>query len=259
MTACLKSHSHLATLVLTLSDPERRNALGPEIYAAAVEALNVAERNAELRSVILTGEGAHFCAGGNVQRLLAHQTQAAHTQADRIEGLHIWIEALRSFPKPVVAAVEGACAGAGFALALACDFLLASRHSVFASSYINLGLSPDGGASWHLARRLPRAIALELLTRGERIEPQRLLQLGLINRLCEPGQALPEALRWCESLNAMAPNALASIKELVNEAPTHSLHQQLRLEREHFVRNLHHPNGEEGIRAFLEKRPPHYR
>jgi len=259
MTACLKSHSHDATLVLTLSDPERRNALGPEIYAAAVEALNVAERNTEVRSVILTGEGAHFCAGGNLQRLLANRSQAAQVQADSIEGLHIWVEALRSFPKPVVAAVEGACAGAGFSLALACDFLLAARNSVFALSYINVGLSPDGGASWHLARRLPRAIALELLMRGERIEPQRLQQLGLINRLCEPGQALHDALRWCASLNALAPNALASIKELVNEAPTHSLHQQLRIEREHFVSNLHQPNGGEGIRAFLEKRPPHYR
>ena len=95
MTACLKSHSVGATLVLTISHPERRNALGPEIYAAAVEALNAAERNPELRSVILTGEGAHFCAGGNLQRLLANREQAAQVQADSIEGLHIWIEALR--------------------------------------------------------------------------------------------------------------------------------------------------------------------
>ena len=259
MTATLKSRSVGATMVLTLSNPEHRNALGPEMYAAGIEALNAADGNPEVRSVIITGEGAHFCGGGQLQRLLANRQYPPEVQAESIEGLHSWIEAVRSFPKPVVAAVEGACAGAGFSLALACDGLVAAENSVFVMAYVNVGLSPDGGASWHLARQVPRATALQWLMLGDRIEAARLHQLGLVNVVTAPGEALDQALRLCERLNTKAPNALASIKELVNDAPQQSLSAHLRQERDQFVRNLHHPNGGEGISAFLEKRPPHYR
>jgi len=119
MSGELKSTIQGRTMVLTLSNPGQRNALSPAIYAAGVEALGVAEGNAEIRSVILTGEGPLFCAGGNLQRLLANREQPAQVQADSIEGLHNWIEAIRTFPKPVIAAVEGAAAGAGFSLVLA--------------------------------------------------------------------------------------------------------------------------------------------
>lgn len=259
MTAALKSRSVGGTMVLTLSNPEHRNALGPEMYAAGIEALNAAYSNPEVRSVIITGEGAHFCGGGQLQRLLANRQQPPEVQAESIEGLHSWIEAVRSFPKPVVAAVEGACAGAGFSLALACDVLVAAENSVFVMAYVNVGLSPDGGATWSLARQVPRAAALQWLMLGDRIEVARLHQLGLVNVLAAPGEALEQALRLCERLNAKAPNALASIKELVNDAPQQSLSAHLRQERDQFVRNLHHPNGGEGISAFLDKRPPHYR
>jgi len=152
MTATLKSQCHGSTLVLTIHNPEHRNALGPEIYVAGIEALIAAERNADVRSVIITGEGGTFCAGGNLQRLLANRQQPPEVQAESIEALHSWIEAVRSFPKPVVAAVEGACAGAGFSLALACDLVVAARNAVFVMAYVNVGLSPDGGATWQLLR-----------------------------------------------------------------------------------------------------------
>ena len=259
MTASLKSHSHGQTMVLTISNPEHRNALGPDLYAAGVEALNVAESSPEVRSVVITGEGNHFCAGGNLQRLMANRQQPPEVQAQSIEGLHNWIETIRAFPKPVVAAVEGSCAGAGFSLALACDMVVAAHNSVFVMAYSNVGLSPDGGATWSLMRAMPRATALQLLMGGERITAERLQQLGVINAVSGTGEALGEALALCERLNARAPNALASIKELANDAPTVSLHTQLGHERDHFVRNLHHANAGEGISAFMEKRPANYR
>ncbi|MDO9437502.1 oxepin-CoA hydrolase, alternative type [Hydrogenophaga sp.] len=259
MTASLKSHSHGQTMVLTISNPEHRNALGPDMYAAGVEALNVAESSPDVRSVVITGEGAHFCAGGNLQRLLANRQQPPEVQAQSIEGLHNWIETIRTFPKPVVAAVEGACAGAGFSLALACDLVVAAQNSVFAMSYSSVGLSPDGGGSWSLMRAVPRATALQLLMAGERISAERLLQLGVITQVSAASEALNDALTLCERLNARAPNALASIKELANDAPNVPLHTQLGAERDHFVRNLHHANAGEGIAAFLEKRTANYR
>ena len=259
MAGALKSTSEGQTLILTLSNPEFKNALGPEIYAAGIEALNAAENNPEIRSVIITGEGAVFCTGGNLQRLQANRRELPEVQAQSIEGLHNWIDSIRTYPKPVIAAVEGAAAGAGFSLALACDFCVAAENSVFVMSYSTVALSPDGGGSWALARALPRQLASELLMSGERISAERLLQLGLVNRVASAGSALTEAMKLAERLNARAPNVLASIKELINDAPANTLSQQLNDERNHFVLNLHHANGGEGIAAFLEKRPPQYR
>ena len=259
MASALKSTSEGSTLILTISNPEFKNALGPDIYAAGIEALNAAENNPEIRSVVITGEGAMFCAGGNLQRLEANRRESPEVQAQSIEGLHNWIDSIRTYPKPVIAAVEGAAAGAGFSLALACDFCVAADNAVFVMSYSTVALSPDGGGSWALARSLPRQLASELLMSGERISSQRLHDFGLVNRVSSVGSALTEALKVAERLNARAPNVLASIKELINDAPANTLSQQLASERDHFVRNLHHSNGGEGIAAFLEKRTPQYR
>jgi len=245
-------------MVLTISNPSQRNALGPDIYAAGIEALNGAENSAEIRSVVIVGEGSWFCAGGSLQRLLANRQLDRSVQAESIEGLHNWIDSIRTFPKPVIAAVEGAAAGAGFSLALACDFVVSARDAVFAASYSNVALSPDGGLSWHLGRQLPRQLASEWLMNGERIEASRLHALGLVNELTESGQALAGALALAGRLNARAPNSLASIKELLSEARGATLASQLAQERDHFVRNLHHANAGIGIAAFLEKKPPQY-
>ena len=259
MSGSLKSTSESGTLILTLSNPEYKNALGPDMYAAGIEALNAAENNPEIRSVVITGEGSMFCAGGNLQRLQANRRLSPEVQAQSIEALHNWIEAIHTYPKPVIAAVEGAAAGAGFSLALACDFIVAADNAVFVMSYSTVALSPDGGGSWSLARALPRALACELLMGAERINAGRLHELGVVNRVTAAGGAIGEALILAARLNARAPNVLASIKDLINDAPANTLSQQLNSERNYFVRNLHHANGGEGIEAFLEKRLPHYR
>jgi enoyl-CoA hydratase/carnithine racemase len=258
MTAQLLSTSEGQTLVLTLSNPEFRNALGPEMYAAGVEALSVAESSPDVRSVVITGANGLFSAGGNLQRLQNNRQLPPEHQAQSIEGLHNWIEAIRTFPKPVVAAVEGPAAGAGFSLALACDMIVAARNSVFVMAYSSIALSPDGGGSWSLSRTMPRQLATELLMCGERIGAERLQQLGVVNRLAEAGQALQQALDLCQKINARAPNALASIKELMADADGSSLNAQLARERDHFVKNLHHANAGIGISAFLNKQNPQY-
>ena len=258
MTAQLLSTSEGQTLVLTLSNPEFRNALGPEMYAAGVEALSVAESSADVRSVVITGANGIFSAGGNLQRLQNNRQLPPEHQAQSIEGLHNWIEAIRTFPKPVIAAVEGPAAGAGFSLALACDMIVAARNSVFVMAYSSIALSPDGGGSWSLSRAVPRQLATELLMCGERIGAERLQQLGVVNRLADAGQALQDALQLSELLNARAPNALSSIKELLADADDSSLNVQLARERDHFVKNLHHNNAGIGIAAFLNKQKPEY-
>jgi enoyl-CoA hydratase/carnithine racemase len=259
MTAQLKSTSQGQTLILTLSDPALRNALGPEMYAAGIEALNVAETNPEIRSVIITGEGTNFCAGGNLNRLLGNREKPRDVQAQSIEGLHSWIEAIRTFPKPIIAAVEGAAAGAGFSLVLMCDLIVAARDSIFVMAYSSIGLSADGGGSWSLAQALPRQLASELLMLGERIGAERLHELGIVNRVVDSGSAFEQALQLAERINARAPNAMSSVKELLNDANTHNLTTHLAQERDHFVNNLHHANAGIGIRAFLDKEKPIYK
>ena len=259
MIGQLKSAVHGQTLVLTISNPTLRNALGPEIYTAGIEALNAAESNPEIRTVIITGEGAHFCAGGNLQRLLTNREQPKEVQAQSIDGLHTWMEAIHTFPKPVIAAVEGAAAGAGFSLVLMCDLVVAARDSIFVMAYSSIALSPDGGGSWNLSHTLPRQLAAELMLLGERISAERLHALGSVNRLVESGTALTQAIDLAERINARAPNAMQSIKELINDAPTQSLHVHLTQERDHFVKNLHHANAGVGISAFLNKEKPIYK
>lgn len=258
MTAELRTERRDATLLLTISDPSARNALSPQVYAAGIEALDVAEADAAVRAVVLRGDGVHFCAGGHLGRLSANRQQGREAQQRAIGMFHQFVGALRSFPKPVIAAVEGAAAGGGFSLALACDLIVAAEDARFSLGYGRVGLSPDGGGSWHLARALPRALALELLWLGDALTARDLQSRGLVNRVTDSGQALSEALRLARQLGACAPNAVASAKELVNGAGTNSLDQQLDAERDHFLDNLFHDNAAEGLQSFFDKREPRF-
>lgn len=256
MPAELTSTSHGQTMVLTLRNLHDRCTLGPEIYAAGVEALDVAADNPDIRTVVIAGEGAFFSPGDGPNSLPAHRGQAVGAQPQSMENLHNWIESIRSFPKPVIAAVDGHVVDTGFSLALVCDFIVAAHNAVFTMAYSAMALSPDSGGSWTLARAVPRQLANELLLCGEAIGAERLHMLGVVNRLAVPGNTLREALALADTLNTRAPQALASIKELLNEAPAHALHQQLALERQHFARNLHHAPAGAGITAPLGPHTP---
>ena len=245
-------------LVLTISHPPTRNTLSAQVLAGGIEALGAAETEPEVRAVVLRGDGDHFCAGGNVRGLAERRAEGKAAQREMLEHTHQFVEALRAFPKPVIAAVEGAAAGAGFALALACDLVVAAENAQFTLSYARLGLSPDAGSSWNLLQVLPRTQVQRMLWLAEPMSADELHRAGVVGWLTPPGSALAEATALASRLAAMAPNALASAKELVQLAPTRTLHQQLAAEREHFVDNLFHENGGEGLQAFMEKRPPRF-
>lgn len=248
-----------STLVMTLSNPGARNALHPDMYAAGIEALDSAERDSSLRAIVITGADNFFCAGGNLNRLLENRAKDPSVQAESIDLLAEWITALRQSSKPVIAAVEGAAAGAGFSLALACDLLVAADDAKFVMSYARVGLTPDGGGSWFLAQALPRPLAAEVLIEGKPIGATRLAELGVVNRLAKPGSALDTAIDWADDLGKLSPNSTARIKTLIDAAGTQTLEAHLVAERDSFVASLHHRDGLEGITAFLEKRAPVYK
>lgn len=247
-----------AALVLTISDPATRNTLSEQVFAAGIEALDVAESDTSVRSIVLRGEGNFFCAGGNLQRLKANRMADRSVQDNMLQRFHDFVEALRVFPKPVIAAVEGVAAGGGFSLALACDLIVAAEDAKFILSYGRIGLSPDGGASWQLMQRLPRSLVLQMLWLFEPATAAQLQAHGIVNWVVPKGQASAQALAITERLAACAPNAIASAKELVNQWPERSLAQQLDLERDHFLDNLFQANGGEGLQSFLDKRPPRF-
>lgn len=258
MTATLQQSRQGRVLILTIANATHRNALGPEIYAEGIRALSHARDNKDIGSVVIVGEGTIFSAGGNIQRLQANRQLSPTVQEESIDGLHAWIETIGTYPKPVIAAIEGAAAGAGFSLALACDFIVAASDAIFVMAYSNIALSPDGGGSWRLTHALPRQLVNELLMCGERIGAQRLHDLGVVNQITPAGSALGAALELADRLCGRAANALASIKALVNQAAHNALPDHLKLERDHFVANLHHANAGIGIAAFLSRQPPRY-
>jgi len=258
MTAELLSERRDNTLILTLSNPGLRNALHPDMYAAGVEAFNTAERDAGIRAVVLTGADNFFCAGGNLNRLLENRAQERSVQAHSIDMLAAWISTIRASSKPVIAAVEGAAAGAGFSLALACDMLVAADNAKFVMAYARVGLTPDGGGSWFLSRSLPRALATEILIEGKPVSAERLYQAGLVNRVVKPGTARDAAVTWADQLGEISPTVVARLKGLIEQAETQTLSDHLASERDCFVESLFHRDGLEGISAFLEKRPARY-
>ncbi|GGC90895.1 oxepin-CoA hydrolase, alternative type [Undibacterium terreum] len=259
MSAELKSSRHNGTLILTLSNPGAKNALHPDMYAAAIEMLSIAERDDSIDVVILTGADNFFCSGGNLNRLLENRSKDRTVQADSIDNLNGWIDALRNCSKPVIAAVEGAAAGAGFSLALACDLIVAGTTAKFVMAYVKVGLTPDGGGSWFLTQALPRQLATEIIMEGKPVPASRLHDFGLVNKLVPDGSALSSALEWADQLAELSPNAVTRIKTLISDAETNSLPQHFEAEKHSFVESLHHRDALEGIQSFLEKRKANYK
>lgn len=254
----LLSRREGAVLVLSNNNPAARNALSPAFYQALTQALADASSDPTVGAIVLTGEGGHFCAGGDLRQLVKRRELSLPERREKIEGLHDLIRAVRACTKPVIAAVEGAAAGAGVSLALACDMVVAARNAVFSVAYVKIGLTPDGGATALLAQFLSRQVLTELCLTGERISGERLHALGAVNRLADSGAALAEAIALAQQLATGPDVAMAHIKALCHAAYDNTLEQQLDAEREFMVQAQASEESREGMAAFLEKRSPDY-
>ena len=246
-------------LILSNNNVAARNALSPEFYAAVTQALEQAAADSSVGAIILTGEGGHFCAGGDLRQLAKRRELPVEERRAKLEGLHNLIRAVRDCPKPVIAAVEGAAAGAGLSLALACDMLVAAKDSVFSVAYVKVGLTPDGGATAFLSEFVSRQVLTELCLTGERISGERMAQLGVVNRLAQPGQAIVLALGLAQQIAQGPELAMARIKHLCHEAPRNTLEAQLELEAQYMVQSQATEESREGIGAFLDKRRAQFR
>ena len=243
-------------LTITNNDPATRNSLSPEFYVGLRETLEDIQEDTSIRAVVLTGAGGFFCSGGNINSLAERRNSDYGTVRAGVEYLHGMIRAMRNSNKPIIAAVEGGAAGAGAALALACDMIVAADNSYLSIAYIRIGVTPDGGSTALLSKMVPPQMLAEMVLTGDRIPAQRLHALGVVNRLSSPGTALADAQALANQLAAGPPKATANAKRLLELSRTSEFETQLNAEADGIARALLGDEAAEGTTAFLEKRPP---
>ncbi|WP_299358354.1 oxepin-CoA hydrolase, alternative type [uncultured Paracoccus sp.] len=245
-------------LVVINRNAARRNALSPDFTAGLRSALAQATAAPRIASVIVTGEGGFFCAGGDLTVLQNAGQMTEAQRRGRIADLAQLMREVMGCARPVIAAVDGGAAGAGFSLAFACDLIVAARDAKFTAAYVNAGLVPDGGLTGSLMAALPPALASEIALTGRPVGAERLHALGAINELTEPGQALEAANALADRLAQGPAEAQASIKKLMVGARAQLMEQQFEAETPHMARALAGSEAAEGMAAFLTKRPAEY-
>nr|WP_246455804.1 enoyl-CoA hydratase family protein [Sulfitobacter aestuariivivens] len=244
-------------LVVWNGNSAKRGALSPELYACIEQAMKRAQ-DPRVRAVILTSEGDFFCAGGDLNVLIARRTMDEKERRERVDDLHDLVRAMRDCPVPLIAAIEGGAAGAGLSLALACDFIVASEEAKFTAAYVKAGLVPDGGLTSSMARLLPRPLAMEMCLLGRPVMAIRFAELGAVNRLTPVGRAFEEAMNYADMIAAGPRAAQGVIRTLVATAYETSEAAQLNAERDAMAHAAGADEAAEGIAAFLEKRKPDF-
>lgn len=246
-------------VTVTLNRPERLNALVGHMRRDLAEALEEAGSDPHVRVIVISGEGRAFCAGGDINFMAELVERNDVEEFARLLGAaRRVILTIRHMTKPVISSIEGACAGAGFNLALACDLRIASSTATFSQSFVKLGFHPDWGGTYFLPRMVPSNIACELFFLGDSIDAQRALQLGLLNRVVAPEELESETRKLAERLRDGPAVSIAASKHAVYASQHETLEQMLQYEVDAQLRCFESEDGREGVRAFLEKRPPKF-
>ena len=250
-------NSGIATI--TLNRPEKLNAFVGHMRRDLAEALEATGSDRAIRVVIVTGAGRAFCAGGDVAFMADLIERQDSEEFSRLLGAaRRVVMAIRQMNKPVIGAVNGLASGAGCNLALACDLRIASAEATFSQSFVKLGLHPDWGGTYFLPRLVTPNRACEMFFLGEVLSAEEALRLNIVNRVVAP-EGLESAVREiAERLRDAPPISIAAAKAAVYLSQSADLEEMLRYETEAQLRCFESEDGREGIRAFLEKRPPRF-
>jgi 2-(1,2-epoxy-1,2-dihydrophenyl)acetyl-CoA isomerase len=247
--------------IVSLNRPESLNSFNLVLAEQFLEILGEFERDETVRVVVVRGEGKVFSAGGDIQEMLGYvregKDRAAYFRAP-LSAFGRMVMALRTIPKPVLAAVHGAVAGFAFNLMLACDLKLAEDRTRFTQAFIKVGLSPDGGGTWFLPRLVGYSRACELSMLPTEIDAATAREWGLINWIA-PADQFEEKLQNLTQMLANSPReAVGRAKSLLNEGFNCGLEEHIEAERLAQVENAASPDFEEGLTAFLERRKPKF-
>ena len=241
-----------AVLTITLNRPEVFNAFNAALHAALAEAL-VEAAAPEVRAVVLTGAGKGFCAGQDLKEF----REISGSIRERLESTyHPNIRAIRALEKPVIAAVNGPCAGAGLSLACACDIRIAASGATFVPGFIGIGLVPDSGGSWFIHRLLGFARAFEWMSSNRRLTAAEAHAWGLVSEVVDDVSV--RAAELAATYAALPTRGIGMTKRLFEHAATASLDEQFELEAELQGAATQTADFAEGVTAFLEKRPPSF-
>jgi len=240
---------------ITLNRPQALNAFTPQMNNELSQALREAERDGEVRCVVLTGSGRAFCAGQDLKgRTREQRGSLGQSLRERYNPI---ILRIRNMEKVVLAAVNGIAAGAGCNLALCCDLRIASEETRFIQAFVRVGLAPDCGGSFFLPRLIGLSKAMELLLLGEPVEAQQALNLGLVAKVFPVKEFAGATRKMAEEL-ARGPRSIGLIKRAVNRALKSDLESQLEYEAQLQEIAGRSTDFDEGVQAFLEKRTPEF-
>lgn len=239
--------------VLIIDGPRKRNALGRQARGDLLSTVRrLMHHDSEARAIVLTGAGEHFCAGADVQELTKNSILRGRFNINESGET---VRELAGGPKPVVAAVEGTAYGVGLSLALACDFVVASRSARMCAVFARIGLVPDGGIFWTLPKKIGMPRAREMLSLAREVAAEEALNMGLADRLADAGAALHEAKRLARQLAALPPLAVAFTKSALT-FHSGSFDEALRAEIFYQPVLRQTSDHQEAARAFVEKRKP---
>ena len=242
--------------VITLNRPRQLNAFNEAMHQALKAALAEAEQDGDCRALLLTGAGRAFCAGQDLRERITEDDKVSVIGHSLDTYYNPLVRKLRTLPFPVVAAVNGIAAGAGANIALACDIVLAAHSATFVQAFVKIGLVPDSGGTWFLPRLVGPARARGLALTGEPLPAEKAEMWGLIWKAIDDLELMAQAHRLCVHFTEVPTVALALIKRILDEAWSNDLDTQLELERASQREASLSPDYAEGVRAFLQKRPP---
>lgn len=241
---------------ILLNRPTRLNAVNAALSRELPAALGAAHADDSVRAIVLSGAGRGFCAGLDLSEPVSLERGSRAERLDPLYWVGRWVLALVACEKPIVAAVNGSAAGAGFGLALACDLRVVAHGARMTAGYVRRGLSPDAGVTWLLPRLVGQGRAAEILLTGRDIDAEEAERIGLATQLCPDATVLEEAQRLAASLAVGPPMALALTKRLLFESGSAPLEAQLRSELVHIKSCFASADVREALAAFAEKRAP---
>jgi 2-(1,2-epoxy-1,2-dihydrophenyl)acetyl-CoA isomerase len=247
-----------AVAKLTLNRPEAGNSINVPLARALMEASIVCDEDDTIRCVLLTGAGRLFCAGGDIGGFSAAGEQIPSLLKELTAYLHMAISRFMRMGKPLVTAVNGAAAGAGFSLALLGDITLAARSAKFTLAYGGIGLSPDGGSTWLLPRLVGMRRAQELALTNKRVSAEEAAALGLVTRTVDDDALAGEAASVAAQLAGSATRALGRTRNLLLSSFSASLEEQMELEARAIAASGRDSEGREGVAAYIAKRKPDF-
>ena len=255
-TLLFEVDSHVATI--TLNRPKAANGLNAALASDLKSAAKLCDMNSDIRAVLLTASGRFFCVGGDIKEMASHGDEVGGEIKKLADDLHMAISTFARMKKPLVVAVNGMAAGAGFSLAISGDIVFASDTAAFTMAYTKAGLSPDGSSSYFLPRLVGLRRAQDLMLTNRMLTADEALGWGLVTKVVAESELLESASNMAKELAAGSQGANAMVKKLLMTSFSNSLETQMEIEGRGISACAAALDGREGISAFVEKRAPNF-